>query len=134
MRMLDHDSVPASFEAAVAAVIGALDDADKALLAADTFGEAAVAVHGSMGRWMRNQWSLWESFGRAPEHATLLAFDVYRRFGLRHPDDITGLIIAAAFARVANVNLNLNQLADGYERHWAARGLKRDGKTKKAAT
>jgi hypothetical protein len=46
--------------------------------------EAVATTHHTVGRWIRNNWGLWEDS---------ILKEYFVSFGIQHPDDMSGLVI-----------------------------------------
>lgn len=111
--MIDLDAVPATFDAAVAALVAGISDEDKR----DIIGGASFSHFGA-GLYLRNAWSLWET-------GTPFDLDFRARFGLSHGDDKSGLLLAAVQATIRgdDVDAVLKQEVDRYRNHWLSYGV-----------
>lgn len=80
------DPAPETTEEAIAALEKLLTDEDKAFLDnAKDFEEAAVQLHHSLGRFLRNSWGLWKG-SRLNDH-------LFATQGIEHPDDMSHYLI-----------------------------------------
>lgn len=68
-----------------------------------------VKYHFSVGLWMRNYWGLW---ARGPLSRHL------RALGLRHPDDMSGLILTCFWRRLHGKPLGVEEQVARYEEYW----------------
>lgn len=110
---LNPDAVPATHEAAVQAVIDALHTSDIVRIQERSFRH--VDVHHSLGRHIRNSWSLWDK-------TTPLSLHYQQRFSLAHADDLSGLILGEAFARVRGELFDREVEVARFREHWARTG------------
>jgi predicted RNase H-like HicB family nuclease len=65
--------------------------------------------HFSVGLWMRNYWGLW---AQGPLHRHLAAL------GLRHPDDMSGLILTCYWRRLHGNPHGVEEQVARYEEYW----------------
>lgn len=128
MVNVDLDHVPSTFEAAVEAIASKLHEHErKFVLRAPSSQDAAVQTHHAFGRWLRNNWSLWDSYGA--EEPIPLVQDIKARFGgIEHPDDVSGLVLAAVVARVRSEDFDPAIHARRYVEHWERSGCGPDGR------
>jgi thymidylate synthase (FAD) len=102
-------AVPADFDAALDALDRCLSAEDKAALRARGY----VPFHATIGRWIRNAWGLWSTpGGPLKEHLASL--------GLTHPDDMSGVVLAAYVARLRGTGFDLPAAVARYRRFWEA--------------
>jgi hypothetical protein len=81
-----HMNKPKTLDEAVIALDTILTKEDKMLLiAAVDKKEAAISLHSSLGRHLRNEWELWAGSG--------LALHLKEIYGIIHPDDMSHKII-----------------------------------------
>lgn len=73
--------IPTNLKEAIRNLDSLISEADKQFL----LEHGALAVHHSLGRWIRNNWGLWE------DHSEL-KFNMVK-LGFIHPDDISNFII-----------------------------------------
>lgn len=74
--------------------------------------EVLVKMHHSLGRWMRNNWGLWDEKSK-------LHLYFKNNFGLWHADDMSSVIIAS-YCRYLNFKpLKLEELAKKYLDYWS---------------
>ena len=71
----------------------------------------ATDVHHSLGQALRNEWGLLQ-----PE--STLALDMYAKFGLKHPDDLSTLIIENTWANVRNIPYDVVGRAKTLHEYW----------------
>lgn len=110
---IDPDSVPATVEQAVDALIASFCAEEVRVLR--TMDHADVRLHFGPGRAIRNAWSLWED--------TPLKRDAVRRFGIAHGDDISGLIFTWALAKIRKQPFDPESHCQRYKDHWASQGM-----------
>lgn len=83
-RTVEEVDVPNNIEEAIKALDVLLSDEDKHYLKTDP--KAAIMVHHTLGRWIRNNWGLWQE-----EHNALKT--LFTNIGIEHPDDMSNEII-----------------------------------------
>lgn len=83
-RTVEEVNIPNNFEEAFISLDALLSDEDKHYLKTDP--KAAIMVHHTLGRWIRNNWGLWQEECNALK--TLLT-----NTGIDHPDDMSNEII-----------------------------------------
>ncbi len=69
----------------------------------------ASRYHDTLGRWIRNNWGLWE---KGP-----LYNDLHKR-GLQHPDDMSGVILTSFWRRLHEQPVNVGEQITRYQRFW----------------
>ncbi len=105
---IDKDSVPTTIVQAVDCLIASLTEDEVQNIKSDLdYSEC----HHSAGRFIRNNWSLWEK-------DTPLVKDAIKTYGIAHADDISGLIFEWAFAKVRGVDFDPSLLVEEYRKHW----------------
>jgi len=115
MKPINEDFVPASLNEAIEYLYSILEDKDIKFIKKNT----CDGVHFTMGTYLRNNWSLWET-------DTPLSKDIKNRFKIFcHGDDVSGLILTGLWAKVNGLDIEtkLNEEADEYKRHWPKYGI-----------
>jgi hypothetical protein len=106
------DTIPATLEDAIDAVIAGMDDDSL------TFVRSGDSTPGSQhhfaGMGLRNKWGLW--------HDSVLAKHFKARFGLGHADDMSGMILAGVWAKVRGEPYDAQEDATHYHKFWARNG------------
>ncbi len=74
--------IPKNIEQAISTLNEIISDEDKKYL----IKEGAISVHHTLGRWIRNNWNLWE------EEPNELKENLIS-IGFTHPDDMSNYII-----------------------------------------
>jgi hypothetical protein len=109
---LDQDKVPSTIESAVWMLVDSLSDEDRKIVqATDTSGH-----HFPAGQGLRNGWSLWELDSPLKRDAV----DTYK---IAHADDISGLILAWAFALARDEPFDPQEHCLIYHEHWQRNGM-----------
>ena len=110
-EQVDLDAVPSTIEKAVEMLVGNLADEDKEKVRK----MSGAGAHHSLGRGVRNSWSLWSQ-------DTPLHHDAKNTYEIAHADDISGLIMAWALARVVGEDFDPQEHCKRYFEHWAQYG------------
>ncbi len=105
---------PESVEAAVNTVIDRMSDEDKAKIQAMD-DDRSYEYHHTVGRYLRNDWSLWE-----PD--TPIKRDAVASYGIAHADDISGLILSWVWAKIRSIDFDPKKYCESYHEHWRACG------------
>ncbi|MEZ4332398.1 MAG: DUF6794 domain-containing protein [Myxococcota bacterium] len=74
--------------------------------------DAMVRWHHGLGTGIRNSWGLWSG--------SLLQRDLFER-GLRHPDDMSGVIFNSLWRKLHGKSLDVEGQVRHYQAFWAAR-------------
>lgn len=117
---INLDRVPATHDEAVQLVLDSLAPADVEVMCAPDF--SIVDVHHTIGRYLRNSWSLWESASVLVQH-----YRTVHRIG--HADDISSMILSEVWARVRAVPFDRAACIAVFHTHWKAQGLNELGET-----
>lgn len=95
-------------------LLAGLDEGDVIAIRANDF--RTESVHFSLGRFLRNSWSLWDTNTVLVQH--------YRTVhSILHADDISGLILGDVSARVRGEVFDFAAQVAQYHAHWTAQGL-----------
>lgn len=84
-KPITKDTVPNTPEEAIQVLDIILDEEDKEFLRTEE--NAAIKVHHDLGRWIRNNWSLWGDYSPLKKY--------FIEHGIMHPDDMSNNIIEA---------------------------------------
>jgi hypothetical protein len=83
----DLNAIPTTLDEAFAVLDSKLSDEDRRYLQeSESPDKAAVSLHHSLGRAIRNEWGLW---GDSSKLKQLIA----KEHGITHPDDVSGFIL-----------------------------------------
>ena len=104
---LDQDKVPSTIRAAVQMLVDSLSKAELEVVRATDASEH----HFPGGQVLRNGWSLWEA-------DSPLKHDAVDTYKIAHADDISGLILAWAFALARNEPFDPQEHCLIYHEHW----------------
>jgi len=72
--------------------------------------DAIAQSHHGLGTWIRNNWGLFEEDGQLHEYFTKL--------GLKHPDDMSGVILTSYHRHLNNKELELDGQIKNYIQFW----------------
>lgn len=70
-----------------------------------------VQYHFGLGRWMRNNWGLWQG-GALAKH--------FRGLGVTHPDDMSGIILDSYWRQLHDRPIDLPQQILSHQEYWEA--------------
>lgn len=112
----DQDYVPSTIESAINELYCAFTDEDLQYILITDFEQAYKRISNNIGKHIRNLWSLWVL--ESP-----LRIDAIRSYKIAHPDDISGLIIAGAIARIKGQKFSENEWCQRYHDHWKKSGM-----------
>jgi hypothetical protein len=109
---IDPDSVPSTVSDAVDMIVGSLSDEERDLIANTS---EPASIHHTVGRFIRNSWSLWEN-------DSPLKRDAVERYGIAHADDISGLIFHWVWSRIWEMEFDPVAHCQRYHDHWRRQG------------
>ena len=112
---IDKDVVPSTIEQAVEHVCKALEEQDREYIL-DVGPNCANSVHHTIGRYIRNSWSLWQD-------DTPLKRDAVSNYSIAHPDDISGLILEWVVHQVKGLLFDPQAHCERYHKHWNQFGM-----------
>lgn len=72
--------------------------------------EAVIILHYGLGKWIRNNWGLWEG------NSTI--FKVLSSMHLWHADDMSTLILTSYHRHINDIPLGLKKQIDHFLGHW----------------
>jgi len=108
MAKINLDRVPRTLCEAVAFITEGLEEKDRrAILAA----KSPAFAHNTVGRYIRNSWSLWD-----PDCILTLHFRNVHK--IWHVDDMSGLILHGVYCHVRNVDPDYNKEVKRYQDYW----------------
>lgn len=88
-------------------------------------GDMSLYHHG-LGTWIRNKWGLWKGSHLAKW---------FNERGIRHPDDMSGIILRSFWRHLNNQPLKLDEQIKFYQDYWKkAKREQEQGRKKAAAT
>lgn len=109
---LDLDKVPTTLDEAVEMLYASLEEEDKNFIK----NESPDSIHHGAGRWLRNNWSLWQ-------RETPLVQWFIKNLGIGHADDLSGTIHAALWAKVKGEKFDAIAHVEHYKKHWINFGV-----------
>jgi len=68
-----------------------------------------IQYHMGLGLWMRNNWGLWAGSRLA---------QYFNQIGIRHPDDMTGIIFDSYWRRLHGRDIDLDAQVYRYQKYW----------------
>lgn len=77
-----------------------------------------AAFHHSLGRWMRNNWGLWTKDSKL--------YTYFERMGIRHADDMSGIILEAFQSGLRNEFFDLKEEVNSRREYWKDQGVNPD--------
>lgn len=72
-----------------------------------------IGYHHGLGLWIRNEWGLWADSRLAK---------YFEGSGIRHPDDMSGIILVSYWRHVHGVDLRLDEQVAWYVAYWESAG------------
>jgi hypothetical protein len=72
--------------------------------------EKLCRLHTNLGRWIRNNWKLWQS-GPMTKY--------FNDLGIHHADDMSGIVIESFWHHLRNEPLDLDKQVAYYKEFWA---------------
>lgn len=106
--MNSNELVPNNIEEAMEAFSRILENDEKVRLATST-KEKLILYHNNLGRWIRNNWKLWEG-GPLLDHMKSLGFI--------HPDDMSQALIHEYWARLNSQPSTIEEEIKKYAEYW----------------
>lgn len=103
---------PLTIDAAVLEILGARD-------IENLKREDPGVFHHSTGRWIRNEWGLWDP--KSPLHRE------FNAIGLFHADDMSGIIFETAHRILNKKPIDLLGQVNHYKKYWAKMGCDMKG-------
>lgn len=110
---IDQDRVPTNLDEAVEIIIKGMGTEDIQFV---KDRDNSVSVHHTMGRYLRNSWSLWDK-------DTHLVQWFIKEHGLCHADDLSGLILDALWCKIRGEKHDIEAQVDRYKEHWLRAGI-----------
>lgn len=75
--------------------------------------ENLCRLHSNLGRWIRNNWKLWQD-GSMTKY--------FNGLGINHADDMSGVIIESFWHHLKNEPLDLDNQINYYIEFWKSKG------------
>ncbi len=110
---INEDIVPSTLDESVELLFESLEPNDIIYLKREN-----PNWHFGWGRWLRNNWSLWED-GTPLVHW----FNV---IGIYHADDMTAIIMSKLICKIKGEAFDLDKEVETYREHWRSMGLDPD--------
>lgn len=105
--ILNQDKVPSTLDEAVDILKEGLAPEELALMK----NKKSAEFHFSIGMMIRNEWSLWET-------GNILNIWFLKTYGVKHADDISGIIIECLLNDINGVPRRDKILAQEFIAHW----------------
>jgi hypothetical protein len=109
---LDLDKVPSTLDEAVDMVVVALEPEDMEFIKS----HEAVDAHHTVGRGLRNAWSLWDK-------ETVLVQWFKENYKIFHADDLSGVILSSVWAKVRGEKYDIQADITEFHEHWKRQGV-----------
>jgi len=101
--------IPENIEDCIKQIDGFWDDTTKTKMKNLSEKEFTARTHLGFGMWMRNNWGLW-SGSRLSKY--------FNKFGINHPDDISGIILTSYHRHLNNKEIQLNEQIQYFKDYW----------------
>ncbi|TXF90886.1 hypothetical protein FUA23_03560 [Neolewinella aurantiaca] len=122
LSKLDHFDkswyIPTSLEESFVELDKMINDPLKSWIRCIDDGAFSARVHLSLGMHLRNNWGLWLG---SPLHQS------FRKMGLHHPDDMSGVILDSYQRRLKGEDIRLQEQIDSYTTFWNQQKPDKDG-------
>lgn len=105
---------PCNLDEAVVALGYVISSKDKELFQEWSEEKFVSALHHSLGRWIRNNWGLWDE--RSKLHKW------FKALGIWHADDMSGIIITSYYRETHNLPRRFGEQVQLYIEYWRAEG------------
>lgn len=105
------DEIPSTLDEAVEKVKELTCDSDEDLAAVKSMSEDEILsrIHHGLGRWIRNNWGLWEGSPLKTE---------IEKLGLHHADDMSGIILKCAIRDIQGRERDVPGMVKFYQDYW----------------
>lgn len=91
-----------------------ISEHEKNLVLKWTEDEFISEVHHSYGRWIRNNWGLWQDSD----------LKVYlEKLGLKHADDMSSIILRCYWHEIRNKRYNIETMIKEYNEYWRGKDI-----------
>jgi len=101
--------IPTTLEEAIVALDTHLEDIDREEIKNTDEETFTVEMHHCMGRWIRNEWGLWEV-------GPLKVW--FEAKGVHHADDMSGIILTSYHRRMHDQPIKLEEQIAEYAKYW----------------
>jgi len=68
------------------------------------------SLHHSLGRWIRNNWKLWDEEGAL--------YKWFKERGIEHADDMSGIILTSYYRSTHGLSIELDEQIEVYKKYW----------------
>ena len=75
-------------------------------------------THHTTGRWIRNNWGLWQGNGN------LCKF--FKKLGIHHPDDMSSIIFSSFYRQYHGLPINIDEQVEHYRNYWTSCNINPD--------
>ena len=79
--------------------------------------EEVVGYHMGLGKWIRNNWGLWQG-SRLAEY--------FNKMGIHHPDDMSGIILDTFWCHLNGKPLKVEERVKDYQEYWEYNTVPKD--------
>lgn len=110
---INQDYVPSTIKDAVNHIVESLSIEDRQFI--EAYNNNA-SVHHTIGRYIRNNWSLWGK-------DSPLKRDAVNTYGIAHADDISSLVLDWVYHIVNKEEFNPHQAVKKFHEHWGSFGM-----------
>jgi len=100
-----------------ACIILGFEDFAHAVASCNTADEFSTKYHHTVGRTIRNEFGLWKGAGACPVDEAPLYY-WFHRHGLRHPDDMSAIVLELAWCDHHQCSLDLDAEVAKYKAYW----------------
>lgn len=100
-----------------ACIILGFDDFAHAVASCNTAADFSTKYHDTIGRTIRNEFGLWKGVSGCPVNEAPLYYWFHRR-GLRHPDDMSTIVLELVWCDHHQTSLNIEVEAAKYKAYW----------------
>lgn len=76
--------------------------------------ENPLQLHDSFGRWIRNNWGLWDQNSELHKY--------FKTLGLWHADDMSSVILESFWHHLRNEPLDIDAQIEKYKKYWKENG------------
>ena len=102
---------PNSFEEAVERAIDLLIEFESDILKCENADDFVCKLHHGLGQHIRNYWGLWQKNSG-------LYTELNEKYKLDHADDLSSLVLKAAYQQHNDLPIDLDEDVKAYHKHW----------------
>lgn len=106
---IDGVYIPKNLTEAIEELNKKLSDSVKLEISSLTENEFQANAHFGIGLWIRNSWNLW---------ASSRLYRYFRRKGIKHPDDMSGIILTSYYRKLTGKDVELDEQIRKYKAYW----------------